>query len=171
MLTFILDLFMPTGSGKLAERTYERATRGSLVVESRRPGAIKRALNDSGWLDGEVIAAGQLRQGRAPSLIAMVTGIALIELARPPRSKSLPRQFVLAVTADRAVTFKASGGGDSESNYELRIEPGELGSWPRELVRLADGETLDLAGERISVTRANLNGDSSTGELLAVLNG
>ena len=169
MLTFILDLFMPTGSGKLAERTYERVTRGSLEFESRRPEAIKRALNESGWLDDEVVAAGQLRQGRALSLIAMVTGLALIELARPRRSKSLPRQFVLAVTADRVVAFAASGGGDSESNYELRIKSGELGSWPRELIRLADRDTLDLAGERIAVARANLNGDSSTDELIAVL--
>jgi hypothetical protein len=169
MFTFILDLFMPTGSGKLAERTYEHATRGSLAFESRRPGAIKRALNDSDWLDDEVVAAGQLRQGRAPSLIAIVTGLALIELARPRPSKSLPRQFVLAVTFDRVVAFKASGGGDSESNYELRIKAGELGSWPRDLVRLADPRTLDLAGERIPVARANLNGDSSTDELIALL--
>jgi hypothetical protein len=108
-------------------------------------------------------------RGRAPSLIAIVTGLALIELARPRRSKSLPRQFVLAVTGDRVAAFKASGGGDSESNYELRIKPGELGWWPRDLVRLADPETLDLAGERIPVARANLNGDSSTDELIALL--
>lgn len=170
MLNFILDLYMPTGSGKLTERLYERTTRGMLVFESRRPHATRRALNGSGWLDDEVVAAGQLRQGTEPSVVAMVTGAALIQLLRPRRSKSLPSQFVLAVTPDRVVAFEAGGGGDSESNYELRVKPGAVGSWPRELVRAVDG-VLDLAGERIPVARVNLNGDSSTDELLAVLGG
>src|SRR5919197_3931194 len=128
MFEFVIDLFFPTGSGKLTQRIVEAASGDSISVESWRAGAIKRALNESGWLGDEVIAAGQLRQGTAPSLVAMVTGWALIELLRPRRSKSLPRQFVLAVTADRVVAFHASGGGDSESNYETRISPGECGS-------------------------------------------
>jgi hypothetical protein len=180
MLTWILELpIWPTGNGKLVERIYKRATRDSVLVESWKRGAIKRALNESGRLQEEVIAAGQLRQGKAPSVIALVTGLALIEMLRPRRSKMLPRQFVLAVTGDRVFAFKASGGGDSESNYETRIKPGERGSWPRELVRLLDlpkgahstGGTLELAGERIPVSRANLNGDPSTDELIALLSG
>jgi hypothetical protein len=83
------------------------------------------------------------------------------------------------VTADRVVAFKASGGGDTESNYELRVKQGVLASWPRGLVRLADlsagskskDGVLDLAGERIPVARVNLNGDSSTDELIALLSG
>jgi hypothetical protein len=178
MLDDVLDLIVPTGSGKLTERIAEATAGDGLSLESWRPGAIKRALNESGWLDDEVIAAGQLRQGRAPSIVAMVTGWALVEMLRPRCSKSLPAQFVLAVTADRVVAFKASGGGDSESNYETRIKPGEGGSWPRELVRLIDlpkgakskGATLELGGaERIHVARPNLNGDPSTDELLEVL--
>jgi hypothetical protein len=93
----------------------------------------------------------------------------LIDLLRRRRSKSLPRQFVLAVTADRVVAYKASGGGDSESNYEVRIAPGECGSWPRASVWIA-GETLELDGvERIPVARSNMNRDPNTDELLEVL--
>jgi hypothetical protein len=179
MLTWILELpIWPTGNGRLVERIYERATRDSISVESWRSGAIKRALNESGWLEDEVIAAGQLRQGKAPSTVALLTGLALIELLRPRRSKSLPSTFVLAVTADRVVAFKAGGGGDSDSNYETRIKPGERGSWPRELVRLLDlpkgvksmGGTLELGGqERIPVARSNMNSDPSTDELMYLL--
>ena len=125
MLEFVIDLFFPTGSGKLTHRIAEAASGDAIPVESWRAGAIKRTLNESGWLEGEVLAAGQLRQGKTPSLVAMITGWALVELLRPRRSKSLPRQFVLAVTAGRVVAFKASGGGDSASNYEVRISPGE----------------------------------------------
>jgi hypothetical protein len=177
MLELILDLFWPSGSGKLTERILKRADRNRLVVESWRTGAIKRALNESGWVGDDAIAAGQLRQGKAPTGVAMVTGLALIEMLRPRRSKSLPSQFVLAVTAERVIALKASGGGDSESNYETRIEPGEVGSWPRDLVRLIDlpngsdsrGGTLVLRGERIPVSRANLNSDPSTDELMDLL--
>jgi hypothetical protein len=177
MLTLIFELFWPTGSGKLASRILKRADRNRLVVESWRAAAIKRALNESGWLGDEAIAAGQLRQGNAPSVVAMVTGWALIQMLRPRRSKSLPSQFLLAVTTERVIAFEASGGGDAESNYETRIEPGEVGSWPRDLVRLIDlpkgsksrGGTLDLAGEQIPVSRANLNTDPSTDELMELL--
>ena len=95
----------PTRSGGLSDRIAERLDSGSFRPEV--PGSIKRALNESGCLDEEVIAAGELMQGVEPSLVSMVTGLALIELARPRRSKSLPRNFVLAVTADRVVAFKA----------------------------------------------------------------
>ena len=155
---------------------------GSISVAPGHPGAIKQALNASDWLDEEVIAAGQLRQGNAPSIAAMVTGTVLIELLRPRRSKSLPRHFVLAATADRVVAFKASGGGDSDTGgpYMVRIRPGECGSWPRASVRLidlpdgaqSDGATLELAGtERLPVSRPNLTGDPSTDELIHLLSG
>ena len=56
----------------------------SVTVASAPPGALKQALNQSGWVDGEVIAAGQLRQGKAPSIAGLITGTAVIELARAP---------------------------------------------------------------------------------------
>src|SRR5512135_208862 len=104
-------------------------------------GSIKRALNDTGWIDEEVIAAGDLRQGKPPSIAGLITGTALIEVARR-RSKSLPRHFVLAVTATQVLAFKAfQTGDDSDSQagpYMVRIQPDACGAWPRESVRLVD---------------------------------
>ena len=100
--------------------------------------------------------------------------------ARPRRSKSLPRHFVLAATADRVFVFKAFGGADDVGPYILRIRPGERGSWPRTSVRLLDlpdgalseGATLELAGtERLPVCRPNVGGDPSTDELIDLLSG
>ena len=155
---------------------------GCVTVASAPPGAFKQALNQSGWIDGEVIAAGQLRQGKALSMVGMITGTALIELARPRRSKSLPRHFVLAATADRVVAFKASSlvMGEDTGPEMVRIKQGECGSWPRASVRLVDlpdgaqskGGTLELEGtERLPVARPNLDGDPNTDELLELLGG
>ena len=146
-------------------------------------GAIKQALNASGWLDEEVIAAGELRQGTPLTMLGMVTGAAAVQLLRPRRSKSLPRHFVLAATADRIVAFKASGGGgdsDGGGPYFVKISPGERGSWPRASVRMVDlpdggrskGGTLELAGtERLPVARSGFDRDPDTDELIDLLGG
>ncbi len=152
---------------------------GSLACAS---GDQKRMLNEAGWLDDEIVAAGQLRQGKAPSMAAMLTGAALVEVLRPRRSKLLPRHFVLAVTKDRVVAFKASGGSPEHStDYTIRIQPGEEASFPRDRVRItgleegdeSKGGTLeiqtDTGAETMPVARPNLNGDSDTDELLRVL--
>jgi len=155
---------------------------GCVTVASAPPGAIKQALNQSGWIDAEVIAAGQLRQGKAPSIAGMITGTALVELARPRRSKSLPRHFVLAATAERVIAFKATSlvMGEETGPELVRIKPGECGSWPRASVQLIDlpdgalskGGTLELEGaERLPVSRPNLDGDPNTDELLELLGG
>jgi hypothetical protein len=155
---------------------------GSVTVASAPPGAIKQALNQSGWIDGEVIAAGQLRQGKAPSMAALLAGTALVELARPRRSNALPRHFVLAATADRVVAFKASSlvMGEETGPELIRIKPGQCGAWPRASVRLSDlpdgavskGGTLELAGaEQFPVARPNLDGDPNTDELFELLGG
>jgi hypothetical protein len=150
----------------------------TIKVETAEPGAIKKALNEAGWLDEEVVAAGQLRQGKAPSTLAMITGAALVEVLRPRRTKSLPRHFVLAATADRIVAFKASGGSrESDRVYEMRVKPDEQGSWPRSEVRIVDlpegatskGGTLKLGIESLPVARPNLSGDPSTDELIELL--
>ena len=178
MLDLVLDVIWPSGSGRLGKHIIDATSGDGISAESWRSGSLKRVLNESGWLDDEVLAVGQMRQGTAPSVVAMVTGWALIQLLRPRRSKSLPSQFVLAVTADRVAAFKASGGGDSESSYETSLRRGEVDSWPRESVRLADlpegrkskDAVLVLAGvERIPVARPNLNGDPNTDELIEVL--
>jgi hypothetical protein len=145
-------------------------------------GAIKQALNASGWIDGEVIAAGELRQGKPTTLAGVLTGAAIVGALRPRRSKALPGHFVLAATADRIVAFKASGGGggdDADSMpYFVKIEPGARGSWPRASVRVFDlpdggrskGGMLALDGtERLPVARAGLDRDPDTDELLDLL--
>ena len=142
-------------------------------------GILKLYLNDSGWVEGDVIAAGQLRQGKAPSMAAMLTGLALIEVLRPRRSKLLPRHFVMAVTADEVIAFKASGGRPEESGapYEVSIREGIEARFPRTSVSLADlpegekskGGILTIDGESFPVARPNLNGDPNTDELIAVL--
>jgi hypothetical protein len=82
----------------------------------------------------EVIAAGEMRQGRKPSMAPMLTGTAPIELSGPRRSKSVPKHFVLALTPTRAVAYGCVGVADDEDgeNYRAIIRDKEHGSWPRE---------------------------------------
>src|SRR5262245_34716063 len=143
-----------------------------VAVRFSEPGGFTRGLNESGWLADEVIAAGALRQGKPPSLLTAATGLALIELARR-RSKTLPREFVLAATETHVVAF-GMRTKDADTSPVIEIKRGELGRWPRELVGLTDvkqrlfnsGATLVLAGERILVTSDD---DDSTNELIALL--
>jgi hypothetical protein len=159
---------------------------GGITVDTGTAGELKRALNASGWLEDEVFAAGHFRQGKNPSMAAMITGTALIEVLRPRRSKLVPRQFVLAATADRLVAFKALGVGigettDIDYRYEVKIRPGEKGSFPRAEVNLTDlpegveseAGTLVIGGERIPVTRPapSASGDPDTDELVELLAG
>jgi len=146
------------------------------VPETDSPGAIKRALNESGWLDGEVLAAGDVRQGTEPTVVGMLTGAALVQIMRARRLKAVPRHFVLAATSDRVVAFKVISSGDDgiDEIYELWIDPREAGSWSRESVRLIDlastAGTLELDGVgRAAVFRAGK--DPSTAELFALLAG
>jgi hypothetical protein len=150
----------------------------ALSFASEYPGAIKDALNESGWFDEPVVAAGQLRQGTAPSMAQMLTGAALIEVLRPRRSKLLPRHFVLALTADRAIAFKALGGGPKGGgDYILRVKRGEEASFPRASLSLTDlpegasskGGTMTIDGKSFPVSRPNLAGDPDTTELIGLL--
>ena len=152
----------------------------AIRIPSEQDGVIKLALNDSGWLTEPAIAAGQLRQGKAPSMAAMMLGYGLIEVLRPKRSKLLPRHFVLAVTASEVIAFKASGGsGESDSTYYLNISEGVEARFPRDAVSIADipegekskGGIMTINGESFPVARPNLNGDPNTDELIAVLAG
>jgi hypothetical protein len=144
------------------------------------PGSIPGLLAAQAQLGEDVHAAGQLRQGKAPSLTSMLLGTALLEIARPRRSKLLPRHFVLAVTPTRVVAFKAWGGsGEDSSDYTLNVRPGVAAEFPRTAVALRDladgprsvGGTLHVGDERIPVFRPNMTGggDPDTDHLLAVL--
>jgi hypothetical protein len=147
-------------------------------------GTQKSVLQEAKWFDEEILAVGQLRQGKAPSTLGMVTGTALIGLLAPKKSKLLPRHFVLVVTRGNVVALKASGGGPEDSSeYYITMKSGEEGSWPREsvtLTELEDGDqskegTLEIQGdsgtERFPVSRPNLGGDTDTDELLRLLAG
>jgi hypothetical protein len=178
-----IDVLWPTRAPKSVERSVERivdkGVAGTLRVECGVAGAFKRRLNESGWLADEVIEAGMLQQGTPPSLLALTTGLGLFQMARSRRSQSLPREFALAVTADRVVAFALSpwkeGERTTDSVAAVRIKPGQVGSWPRDSVRLTDlhkragtkGGTLEVAGEEpFPIT---CDGDPSTGELIELL--
>lgn len=151
----------------------------SLKLHTATDGIIKLAIEDAGWLEEEVLAAGQLRQGKAPSMIAMIVGWALFEVLRPRRSKLLPRHFVMAVTPTEVVAWKATGGSgeDSSSVYTVNIREGVQARFPRESVSISDvpegekskGGIMTIDGESFPVARPNLNGDPNTDELIAVL--
>ena len=121
-----------------------------------------------------MVAAGLVTQGKTQSLFRMMTGLALLEVLRPRRSKSLPKEFTLAVTSDRIIAFAMNhwkeGDGDT-----VRVVKIMRGSWARGHVRVIDpstgrvqnGGTLNLAGEeQFAFT---WGGDDSTNELVELL--
>ena len=173
----LVDVLMPTGGIRSRERS-EPKHPDTIPVEVQVPGAFTRALNESGWLAEEAVAVGVLRQGKAHSVLELVSGLALFEVARPRRSKSLPREFALAVTADSVVAFAMSlwAEGTDTTTTVVRIKRGERGRWPRELVRLTDrssnrlqnGGTLEIAGvERIPVVWESHGGIDELVELVS----
>ena len=175
MTDLFLDLLPPGQPANRSNAFLGRVMKDRLYIpETDSPGAIKHALNDNAWVDGEVIAAGDVRQGKEPTVASMLTGLAAIEALRPRRFKALPRHFVLAVTRDRVVAFTTLSTGDEGDLYELWVRPGEACAWARDSVRLTDmakdtAGTLELAGERAPVYRAS--NDPSTEELFALLAG
>ena len=138
------------------------------------PGTFKGAINDAGWLQEDVIAAGHLRQGRA----GFFGGF---QWLLPSRSKKLPRHFVLALTANEVVAFRATevGGPEGSAYVQLKIREGVRARYPLESVSLTDlpdgaasaGGTLTIDGDSFSVMRPNQYGDPNTDELIAVMAG
>lgn len=128
---------------------------------------FKRRLNASGWFDEEIVAAGLITQGKAQSLVSLMTGWALVELAKGRRCKSLPREFCVVVTPTRVIALAMSpwsegGGGETDTNVVVKVKREEVGSWTRGSLRIdldnrklksgIRGGTLDLAGlERFPV--------------------
>lgn len=143
-------------------------------IKTGVPGTFKGAINDARWLEDHVIAAGHLRQGRA----GFFGGF---QWLLPTRSKKLPRHFVLALTANEVVAFRATEvGGEGNSAYnKLKIREGVRFRYPRESVSLTDlpegaasaGGTITIDGESFAVMRPNQYGDPNTDELIAVLAG
>ena len=177
LLELAAELLVSNKDADAMERDAERKPiSGKLPVAFRKPGAFKRRLNESGWLADEVVAAGWMQQGKPSTMLAMVTGKALIDLARSRRSKSLPREFVLAATRDRIVAYQMSAmaDGDGDTTVAVKVKPGERGAWSRASVRLLSVEgsgdrktaTLDVAGEQIPVW---WDSDPSTDEFVELL--
>jgi hypothetical protein len=149
---------------------------GLLADVVRGPDTMKAQIEER--LGEEVSVAGELRQGKEPSVVSMITGSAVIGLLKPRQFKGLPKQFVLAVTPTRVVAFKGVGVGDENGDeYGVIIRGDEQGSWPPDQVsiegppdvNLPGGGTLIVGGERIPVFRLNVRGDRETDELIEQL--
>jgi hypothetical protein len=189
MLAQLILEFLPWAGGRSNTEAHHRGTKllGKVmsdrlfIPETDSPGAIKRALNESGWIDGEVLAAGDLLQGKKASLVWMLPVVGELAALRShmAKSKSLPRQFVLAVTRDRVVAFETLASSDDldSSLYGLWVRSEEFGSWPREAVRLVPtlgteptAGTLELDGLERAPVQWSSN-DPSTRELVELLAG
>jgi hypothetical protein len=161
------DVLLPDASPDL-DRLFDRKNHDQLRVPTAEPDAFRRRLNASGWFDGEVLAGGVLTQGKAQSLASMMTGWALVELAKRKRCKSLPREFCVTVTANSVIAlplnpWSESSGGDVATDVVVRVKPERVGSWKRGEIRVEPdgrslktgyrGGTLHLAGgESVPVT-------------------
>jgi hypothetical protein len=125
----------------------------SMFTNSTMKSEVERKLGE------EVLAVGELRQGKPPSMLAMITGTALIDFVRPRSSKALPKHFLLAVTADRVIALKGRAISDEDGNDLGAHVREECGSWPRGQVSVSDlreeshsvAGTLEVPGERIPV--------------------
>jgi hypothetical protein len=178
-----IDLFMPDVGPDL-DRLFDKKNPDQLRVPVAEPESFKRRLNASGWFDDEIVAGGLISQGKAQSLKSMMTGWALVELAKARRHKALPREFCLAVTDRRVIALGLSawseGGGETGSiDVVVKVKRGEIGSWSRGEIRIEPdgrrprtgdrGGTLHLGAERVPV---NWDADSKqVGELVALLAG
>ena len=177
------DVLLPDAGPDL-NSLFDKKNPDQLRVPVAEPESFKRRLNASRWFDEEIVAGGLLTQGKAQSLKSMMTGWALVELAKGRRYKGLPREFCLAVTDKRVIALGLSawseGGGETSSiDVVVKVRRGEIASWSRgELGIEPDGRrprtgyrggTLRLGGERAPV---NWDADSNqVSELVARLAG
>ena len=176
-----VDLLMPSGSGPDLERLFDKKNPDQLRVPLGYPGEFRRRLNVSGWFDEEVVAGGLLTQGKAMSLVSMMTGWALVEMARARRSKLLPREFCVAVTPSRVIALRMSpwseGSDDGGSDVVVKVKREEAGSWPRGSVRIdmderklksgMKGGMLEVAG--VEQFPVNWGNGADTEELVELL--
>jgi hypothetical protein len=141
------DVLLPDASPDL-DRLFDRKNPDQLRVPTAEPDAFRLRLNASGWFDEEVLAGGVLTQGKAQSLVSMMTGWALVELVKRKRCKSLPREFCVAVTANSVIAlpldaWSESSGGDIATDVVVKVKPERVGSWRRGEIRVEpDGRSL-----------------------------
>jgi len=148
-----VDVLLPSGPGPDLDALLDKNNPDVLRVPLDESGGFASRLNRSGWFDEEVVAGGILTQGKAQSLFSMFTGWALVELARGRRSKALPREFCVAVTATKVVALAMSpwsegGGGDVATDVVVKVKREERGSWSRGSIRLDLDERRLKSGQR-----------------------
>ena len=124
-----VDVLLPM-PGPDVDRIFDKKNPDQLMVPLIEKDAFKRRLTQSGWFDEEIVAAGMLTQGKAQSLVSLLTGWALVEMVRGRRCKSLSRDFCLAVTADRVVALDISAAAEGGEGKDLvvKVKRGERGS-------------------------------------------
>jgi hypothetical protein len=175
------DVLLPDASPDL-NSLFDKKNPDQLRVPVAEPWSFKRRLNASGWFDEEIVAGGLVTQGKAQSLKSMMTGWALVELVKARRYRAFPREFCLAVTDKRVIALGLSawseGGGETASiDVVVKVNRGEIGSWPHGEIRIEPdgrrprtgdrGGTLHIGGERVPV---NWDAHSNqVSELLALL--
>jgi hypothetical protein len=177
-----IDVLAPNPGPDLdLDALFDKKDPGLLRVPINQPGALKRRLNASGCFDEEIVAAGLLTQGKTQSLLSLVTGWALVELARGRRCKSLPRELCVAMTADRVMVLAMSAWAEGDAldiDTIIKVKREERGSWSRGAVRIElepprkvwngmAGGTLDLDGQRFPVNWAPGSTSIELVELLA----
>ena len=137
LLDLVIDLFWPSRESKSLERAERIALHGggTLPVQWQVPGAFKRALNHSGWLNHKVVAAGMVTQGRTQSLFqdhhgpgAAEEGDAAAPLEDPPegvraRGDRRPR--------GRARSEPLEGRPRGTGVDVVKIKNEQRGSWRR----------------------------------------
>jgi hypothetical protein len=149
-----------------------------IKVRTTRANSYRNGINEAGWIDGHILAAGYLRQGTVPSKWAG-NWPGMINLLRPRRSKKLPREFLLALTGTEVLVFKVTGVGGSEAAAFswIKILEGVAFRCPIESVSISDlpegeksrGATLTIEGESFPVIQAIREGDPNTEPLFAML--
>jgi hypothetical protein len=177
------DILLPDASPDL-NALFDKKNPDLLRVPLGEPDGFRRRLNASGWFDDEVLAGGLLTQGKAQSLTSMMTGWALVELAKRKRCKSLPREFCVVVTAGRVVAhplkaWSEGSGGELSGDTVVRVKREPVACWSRGEIHVEPdgrslrtgyaGGTLDLgAGERVPVT---WDKDTETARVIELLAG
>src|SRR5688500_465820 len=110
-------------------------------VRTTRANSYRNGINEAGWIDDHILAAGYLRQGTVPSKWAG-NWPGMINLLRPRRSKKLPREFLLAATGTELLAFKVTQVAHQEgAAYSwLKILEGVAFRCPIESVSISDLE-------------------------------
>jgi hypothetical protein len=141
------DVLLPDASPDL-NSLFDKKNPDRLRVPLSEADGFRRRLNASGWLDEEVLAAGLITQGKAQSLASMMTGWALVELAKRKRCKSLPREFCLAVTEHSVIAlplnaWSEGSGGEFSGDTVVKVKRDRVGAWKRAEIRVEpDGRRL-----------------------------